>query len=373
MEPKILKVKNGDVTKTINEFLKELLNSGKVHSLLVPQAVPSKKMVFPVLISDPNQLNADVFAPLLPASTARIISKMTKFQATKEPIGVVLRSCQIRALVELVKLNQANLENIIIIGVDCLGTFSIDSFVNFSEGKTPTEFILEAFKEKGNSSDKYLRSACCVCKDPIPTNADITIGVYGVDLDKEVLIDVATKAGEKVIEDLKLDDTKSVKEREKSIKTIREEKTKKRTEFVNEKKSINGIAALSEFFDKCINCHNCMTVCPICYCKECLYDSSVFDAEAYKFLRKADRKGLFKMPNDSLLFHLGKMNHMILSCVECGLCEQGCPSNIPLMDVFIPAAENAQKEFDYHPGKDPEEKIPMIVYREDEYLEVGEK
>jgi hypothetical protein len=43
------------------------------------------------------------------------------------------------------------------------------------------------------------------------------------------------------------------------------------------------------------------------------------------------------------------------------------------MDVFIPAAENAQKEFNYQPGKDPKEKIPMIVYREDEFLEVGEK
>jgi hypothetical protein len=43
------------------------------------------------------------------------------------------------------------------------------------------------------------------------------------------------------------------------------------------------------------------------------------------------------------------------------------------MDVFIAVAENAQKEFDYHPGKDTSEKIPMIVYREDEFLEVGEK
>ena len=64
---------------------------------------------------------------------------------------------------------------------------------------------------------------------------------------------------------------------------------------------------------------------------------------------------------------------MILSCVKCGLCEQACPNNIPLMDVFIPAAERTQKEFSYHPGKDIAEKIPMIVYREDEYKEVGEK
>ena len=115
-----------------------------------------------------------------------------------------------------------------------------------------------------------------------------------------------------------------------------------------------------------------MKMCPICYCKECLFESSVFDAEAYKYLKKAISKGLLKMPNDSILFHLGRMNHMVLSCVECGLCEQACPSEIPLMDFIIPIAENAQKEFKYSPGKDPKEKIPMIVYREDEYKEVGE-
>ena len=80
----------------------------------------------------------------------------------------------------------------------------------------------------------------------------------------------------------------------------------------------------------------------------------------------------FKMPDDSLLFHVTRMNHMILSCVECGLCEQACPSDIPLMNVIIPVAENAQKELDYQPGKDPEERTPMVVYREDEYTDVGE-
>ena len=371
MADKILKVKNGDVASSVNEFLKELLKSGKIRALLVMQGVPSKKISFPVLISDPDQLNADVFAPVLPVSTASIVSKMTKFQAAKEPIGVVMRPCQIRALVELVKLNQANLENIIIIGVDCLGTFPLNIYTDFPEKKTPTQFILDAFKNKSKDAEKYLRSACLICKDPVPVNADIVLGLYGIDASKEVLVEVYTDAGKKLVDGVKLD-AKDVKSRENAVKTVREDKTKKRNEFVKDKGSLKGIEALSEFFDKCVNCHNCMKVCPICYCKECLFESSVFDAEAYKFLRKAESKGLFKMPNDSILFHITRMNHMILSCVECGLCEQACPSDIPLVDVFIPAAESAQKEFDYHPGEDLKEKVPMAVYREDEYVEVGE-
>jgi formate dehydrogenase subunit beta len=73
-----------------------------------------------------------------------------------------------------------------------------------------------------------------------------------------------------------------------------------------------------------------------------------------------------------MLFHLTRFNHMILSCVECGLCEQACPSNIPLMDIITPIAENAQKEFNYLPGRDPQEQMPMIVYREEEFQDVGE-
>jgi formate dehydrogenase subunit beta len=373
MTHKVIKVNDNDVIGSANDFLRYLLSSGKIQALLVPQNTPSKKVAFPVLISDPKKLHADIVAPILPASTAAMVSKMTKVQPPSKPIGVVMRSCQIRALVELVKLNQASLTNIVIIGVDCPGTFPINTYTEFPEEKTPTQFLLEAWTKKSDEAEKYFRSACRVCKDPIPTNADIILGFYGADIEKEIFVEAHSEVGKNILKELPLEDEKEGKDREKAVKEIRDEKDKKRAAFLKEKEGVKGIDKVSEFFDKCVNCHNCRQACPICYCKECLFDSSVFDAEAYKFLRRAEIKGLFKMPNDALLFQLGRMNHMILSCVECGLCEQACPNNIPLMDVFIPAAENSQKELDYHPGKDTKEKIPMIVYREDEFLEVGEK
>ena len=373
MTQKVLKVKDNDVIGSTNDFLKHLLSSGKIQALLVPQSTPSKKVAYPVLIADPKKLHADIIAPILPVATATIISKMTKVQSPSKPIAVVMRSCQIRALIELVKLNQANLTNIIIIGVDCSGTFPMNVYAGFQEKKTPTQFILETMNKKSAEAEPYLRSACQICKDPIPTHADIVLGFYGADIEKEIVVEAHTEVGKDLIKDLALEEQQEGKNREKAIKEIREEKTKKRTMFLKEKEGVKGIGKVAEFFDKCVNCHNCRQACPICYCKECLFDSSVFDAEAYKFIRRAENKGLFKLPSDALLFQLGRMNHMILSCVECGLCEQACPNNIPLMDVFIPAAENAQKQFDYHPGKDKNEKVPMIVYREDEFLEVGEK
>ena len=188
-----------------------------------------------------------------------------------------------------------------------------------------------------------------------------------------MLIQINSDKGKDLLEGIKLEALKDIKNREKAIEAIREEKTKNRSEFINDKSNIKGIDALAKFFDKCMNCHNCMKVCPICYCKECLFESSIFNLEANKYIGKAEKKGLFKMPNDSLLFHTTRMNHMVVSCVGCGLCEQACPSDIPLMEIITPISENVQKEFDYVPGSDKEEKIPMVIYREDEYQDVGEK
>jgi formate dehydrogenase subunit beta len=373
MTHRILKVRNNDVVGSTNDFLRELLSSRKLEALLVPQSTPSKKIAFPVLISDPKKLNADIIAPVLPTATATLVSKMTKLQPASKPIGVVMRSCQIRALIELVKLNQANLSNIVIIGVDCPGTFPINTYTIFPEKKTPTQFLLDALSTHSDEAEKYLRSACKICKDPIPTHADIVLGLYGADINKEIIVEAVSDIGKHLLNDVTLEEGKEEKKREKAVKEVREEKTKKRKTFLKTNEGLKGIDKISEFFDTCVNCHNCQQACPICYCKECLFDSAVFDAEAYKYLRKSETKGLLKMPTDAVLFHLGRMNHMILSCVQCGLCEQACPNAIPLMDVFIPVAENAQKEFTYEPGKDEKEKIPLIVYREDEFLEVGEK
>ena len=90
-------------------------------------------------------------------------------------------------------------------------------------------------------------------------------------------------------------------------------------------------------------------------------------------MKKVEGKGAYKTPTDSLLFQLTRFNHMMLSCVGCGLCEQACPSDIPLMDVITGLADNAQELFEYEPGDDPEEELPLVVYREEEFEDVEER
>ena len=61
---------------------------------------------------------------------------------------------------------------------------------------------------------------------------------------------------------------------------------------------------------------------------------------------------------------------MILSCVSCGACEDACPMDIPVAQVFSLVADDAQRLFNYEPGRDKQEPLPTVVYREEEFREV---
>jgi formate dehydrogenase subunit beta len=288
-------------------------------------------------------------------------------------VGVVLRSCEIRALIELVKLKQASLDNLLIIGVDCLGTYSVSDYQNLcKQGNSPSDELLRKFKE--GREDTKLRKACQVCEYPVPSNADLVIGLVGVDFEKSILLKSCTEKGEKILENfsfLEFDQSK----REESVSKYLSEKTEKRDTLFSEMKeeTSGGWENLLSVFSTCINCHNCMRVCPLCYCRECFFESPTFEFDSEKYLLWAKRKGSIKMPRDTTLFHLGRMSHMATSCVGCGLCEQACPSNIPLLKIFKTVSYNVQQIFKYVPGRDLEEPLPLTTFKEDELRSVGEE
>jgi formate dehydrogenase subunit beta len=116
-----------------------------------------------------------------------------------------------------------------------------------------------------------------------------------------------------------------------------------------------------------------MTVCPICYCKTCLFRSQVFDHEPMQYANWARRKGAYRMPADTTLFHLTRLNHMVLSCVGCGMCTSDCPADLPVGTVFRAIGQETDAVFDYEPGRDVEEPLPLITFEEDEWMDVGEE
>ena len=118
-----------NVLKSVQGVLRRLLETGAVDALPVAMHLPAGN-VAPMLVRDPAALDAsraDPLAPVLPINGARVVSQLT-LTGHREKLGVVLRACEIRALVELVKFQQAKLDNTLLIGVDCLGTYSVSDY-----------------------------------------------------------------------------------------------------------------------------------------------------------------------------------------------------------------------------------------------------
>ena len=126
-----IKVKDGDLLATLQEFFRSILQLEDISAILVPQHLPMKNVVMPTLVTDPEQLNgADPLAPVFPMNAAKIVSRLTR-KPMGAKIAAVLRPCEIRAFIELVKLKQGRPDDLILIGIDCLGAFQNQDYFQY--------------------------------------------------------------------------------------------------------------------------------------------------------------------------------------------------------------------------------------------------
>ena len=162
-------VKDGSVTGAMRQLLKQLLEKKLVDAVLVPLELPSRENVVQSLVTRAEVLDAaNPLAPVLPVTTANIISKMTRLASSQKKVAVVARPCELRALIELVKLKQASLNNIVLVGVDCYGTYSVPDYKQFGKGNQAPgdEFMKGA---RAGQADTRLREACQICEYPYPS------------------------------------------------------------------------------------------------------------------------------------------------------------------------------------------------------------
>ncbi len=101
-------------------------------------------------------------------------------------------------------------------------------------------------------------------------------------------------------------------------------------------------------FDRCIKCFGCRNVCPMCFCNECS-------------LEEDQLVGTGEIPPVNPTFHLARAIHMVGRCIDCGLCEEACPADIPLRTLYKKVAEIINKEFGYKTGFSVDEKSPFNI------------
>ncbi len=355
----------------IEKFFRPLQQQDLFDGLLLPRITSAGGLTYS-LFKEKIPEDAVPVSPVQPVNAAELVSDLT-FKEPSDKVAVLLKPCEIRALVELEKLQQVDLDHLFIIGIDCIGTCERKEFKKTKQQNR--QKLLDKYIEETTAGEVEvfpLREACNFCYQPVAPVSDINIGLLGGE-GRTILLEANSEEGQEILDQLALPEVDFPEgdiadQRQKIVEQVADQKKDKWQETAEEfAENIEDISALIETLDLCRGCHNCRTACPICYCRECVFTTITFEHEGRKYVEWAERKGAIKMPTDILLFHITRMNHMGLGCIACGQCESACPSDIPLLKIFKLIGEEAQEFFSYLPGQDIEEPFPLTTYEEDEF------
>ncbi|MGD8997449.1 MAG: Coenzyme F420 hydrogenase/dehydrogenase, beta subunit C-terminal domain, partial [Anaerolineae bacterium] len=196
----LIPVEDNDTLAAVQGFLRKLLEADVVDALLVPMETP-QGAITPALVSDPALLaHANPLAPVMGLNAARLAGRVS-VREPRERVGVVLRPCELRALVELVKLQQASLDDLVTIGLDCLGTYDVAVYtvMRNSEGDGGLDmasYLATALSgDLGPQGEHVFRDACSMCEKPQADGADITVELFGADLSNGIPVSLPDEIG----------------------------------------------------------------------------------------------------------------------------------------------------------------------------------
>ena len=361
-------VKRGECGGAVTALLKFALESKAVDAVLAVKKGVDLYDAQPILITDPEKIAE--CAGSLHCGTLLMPKLIKKYfdGARNMKIAVTIKGCDAKALYELAKRQQVNLDNLITIGLNCGGSVSpMDARVMIEEkfGLNPDDIIKEEIdkgqfivvtkdhEHKGIKIDEleeegYGRRANCQrCKTKIPRQCDLACGNWGVIGDKagkatfiEVCsdkgADLVTKAKGKAIETAEpAGPALGIRSKvEGAMFKLGDKCRNEQFEKLGEgKERLNYIM---EQTSRCIKCYQCIDNCPICYCVECstkkpyLVESGVV--------------------NPPFMFHLIRYSHIADSCVNCGQCQELCAMDIPNALYMHALQMEMQNMFGYEPG-----------------------
>ncbi|MBA7618061.1 hypothetical protein ES703_25380 [subsurface metagenome] len=375
----------------VTSLLKFALESKKAEVVVVVRARDGNRYdAVPVVITDPAEV-AETSGSLHCASPniARFLKEYLD-GAFSLKIAVVAKPCDAKAIIELAKRNQINLDNLLIIGLNCTGTlpsakaksmmreeFEVEPADVVSEDIEDNELIIRL--KDGSEKKKNLaeleekgygrRENCRRCETNIPVMADIACGKWGTMGKNSTFIEVCSEKGSDFVEAaigtgyIKVGQptTDAVEVREKKGQAARElaqQWQEKDFATLEEMSNDERFSYWSKQFSHCIKCYGCRDACPICYCKSCILE--------------ADRG--FIPPGEvppHMLFPMVRITHVMDSCVNCGQCQDACTMDLPISRLIFLLSKKIGAIFKYEPGMDATELSPLRTVTDQELSQEG--
>jgi formate dehydrogenase subunit beta len=373
----------------VTSLLKFALESNQVDAVLAVEARDGNRYDgIPVLINDPEELMATAGA--LHCASPNMARCLKEFLdgASDLKVAVTCKPCDAKAIIELAKRNQINLDNLLLIGLNCTGTMGPVTAQRMMEeefGVDPLDVVSEDIENDklkiklrdGSEKEKDLaeleakglgrRENCRRCDINIPTMADIACGKWGAEGREATFIEVCSEKGADFID--RAVEGGHIKVEQPSAEALesRRAQDKAATEVARQwqEKDFAEFQAMSveERFDywfgpsgqfsQCIKCFGCRDACPICYCKDCYLE--------------ADRGRVpgGEIPPDPM-FPMIRTVHVMDSCVNCGQCQDACPMEIPLARLIFMLNRQLAQMFKYEPGEDVDVLPPLRMVTDKE-------
>jgi len=373
----------------VTSLLKSALENNQIDAVLAVQARDGNRYDgIPVLITDPEEVIAT--AGTLHCVSANIARCVKEFLdgASDLKVAVTCKPCDAKAIIELAKRNQINLENVLLIGLNCTGTilpvtaqkmmeeeFEVDPLDVVSEdiedGKLKIKLRDGSEKERDlaelEAKGLGRRENCRRCDLNIPTMADIACGKWGAEDKKATFVEVCSERGADFIDRVIEGGQIKVEQPSTEARESRRAKDRTATELARQwqERDFAEFQAMSveeRFaywfgpsgqFSQCIKCFGCRDACPICYCKDCYLEAD----------RGAVPGG--EIPPDAM-FPMIRTVHVMDSCVNCGQCQDACPMEIPLARLIFMLNRKLADIFKYEPGMDVSALPPLRTVTDQE-------
>ena len=307
---------HGDPLGVLQKFAKRLWERTDIDAMVV---APNGKGF---LLETPDDLeHLNPFRPLMKLNTARLVVNAAKERPGKR-IGAMLRPCEMRALNEMAARGAVKRDDVLVICIDCLGTFPVDEFEWRSKrsSKGLTKETLQFAPQGGISAYRY-RPACQMCAEPGANGGDINIGVFGLPVRQSILVNAhnGEAALESITDGVASDDLVSKREHTLAKISDRHVRTRERVLKSLDEDLPADLQELLFQFESCGDCQACMDICPICSVEE----------------PRKDANG--RLVREDVV-------NWLLSCAGCGMCEQACPKHQPLSAIFTHIREQIEAE-----------------------------
>jgi len=357
---RILQIKGGDEVGALHTFLTKLWKDAGIHAMLLPVESPDGAGVISQVITDVDELaGVNPFAPIMLSNAAAVVGDFLQ-QQPQGRLAIMLRPCELRALVELQKRRRIawespKLENseasVVIIGVDCPGTLPVQEYTRRAATHGPHALTHEAlsFGFEGGLKLEQMRTACQICESPNPHGADITIGTIGLEPRQHIMViardEFIDEAYHLETVTQRIATEEEVVLREVAVGKTTNERMMYRDGLCTAETSRYGdLCTLLACFTPCTMCADCLDACP-------LYEGEL--------------TGMLGVPRGQrhgrpLLPELVAVGRWLASCSGCGMCQDACEIGVPLTLLVSALSHRIRRELHYSSGE-PAQSLPWRI------------